>query len=45
MPGLSLTAEQAARLFGLSPVNSELLLNRMVADGLLRLDGRRQFRL
>jgi hypothetical protein len=36
MPGLKLTVSQAARLWHLDPPSIEHLLNRLVADGVLR---------
>lgn len=35
MPGLSLTTSQACRLFSLSPVECQSLLNRLVDQGFL----------
>jgi hypothetical protein len=35
MPGLKLTIAQASRLWHLDPTCSEVLLNRLVGDGLL----------
>ena len=36
MPGLSLTLDQAARLFGLDRVATEGILNRLLREGFLR---------
>lgn len=36
MPGLSLTLEQAARLFGLGRAATEVVLDRLLREGFLR---------
>lgn len=40
MPGLKITADQAARLFSLEPARCERILNVLVQRGLLWTDGR-----
>lgn len=40
MPGLKLTLAQASRLFNLEPVRCAQALDALVANGLLRTDGR-----
>ncbi len=44
MPGLSLTVSQAARLWGLSPAQSERLLHELVDSGFLVRDPRGAYR-
>lgn len=44
MPGLSLTPRQAARLWGLTHVQSERLLTGLVEDGFLIRDRRGAYR-
>jgi hypothetical protein len=43
MPGLRLTAAQAARLFNLEPAHCAKLLEALVADGALWTNGREYF--
>lgn len=38
IPGLSLTTEQATRLCGVDPGSCRMLLQRLVAEGYLRLN-------
>ncbi len=40
MPGMRLTAPQAARLFNLEPISCERVLDSLVAEGLLWTNGR-----
>ena len=40
MPGLTLTLEQASRLFGLDPVRCARALDALVTGGVLWTDGR-----
>jgi hypothetical protein len=44
MPGLSLTLAQAARLCGAPPEDCQLVLDELIADGLLRRTGDRYVR-
>jgi hypothetical protein len=41
MPGLVLSLDQAAKLFGIDAVSCEEVLSELVADGFLRMSGRR----
>lgn len=40
MPGMRLTAPQAARLFNIEPASCARILDSLVTDGLLWTDGR-----
>ena len=44
MPGLSLTARQAARLWGLDARRSDHVLSILVDSGFLRCDGQGRYR-
>jgi DNA-binding IclR family transcriptional regulator len=41
MPGLTLTLQQAARLFGIEQARCERVLEALVDEGFLTSDGRR----
>jgi Fic family protein len=44
MPGLVLTVSQAARLLGITPRQSELLLSELASSGFLVRDKKRSYR-